>query len=341
MAHDDRFDDLVASLAGFHRSWLIYLGLELGLFSTIRTAGAAGITPSELAAATETRPEAVTAWSWAADAHDLVVLEDDRLTIDDDVAAILLDDQRAEYLGGQFVHAVVASMDWDGLAAFFRTGRPIESRPARYRGAIERLTRQDIAVFFQEVLAAVPQLAAELARGGRVVDVHSGGGRWLVAMARRFPRLELVGVEFEADSVERARATIADEGLTDRIEIRHGKATDPGRTGEYDLAYFQYALHQLPDAAKVLAAAWAALRPGGRILVLDWPLPSGPDEFRTRHGEIIAGVQLDELYQGTALATREQFLAWFSDGGLPAPLVIDLPSGAAAFVAERPAERPA
>jgi SAM-dependent methyltransferase len=335
MGHDDRFDDLVASLAGFHRSWLVYLGLELGLFERIRAAGPDGITPADGAATTETQPEAVEAWSWASDAHDLAVLEDGRLTIDADVAEILLDDQRAEFLGGQFIHAVVASMDWGGMEDFFRTGQPLASRPDRYRAAIERLTRQDIAVFFQEVLAALPQLAAELARGGRVVDVHSGGGRWLVAMARRFPKLELVGVEFEADSVARARAAVAAEGLEDRIEIRQAKATDPGKVGEYDLAYFQYALHQLDDAPRVLAAAWAALRPGGRILVLDWPLPSGPDEFRTRHGEIIAGVQLDELYQGTALATPEQFHAWFADAGLPAPNRIDLPSGASVFVAER------
>ena len=175
--------------------------------------------------------------------------------------------------------------------------------------AIETLTRQDIAVFFQEVLAALPQLASDLSRGGRVVDVHCGGGRWLVAMARRFPALELVGVEFEADSVERARAAVAKEGLSDRIDIRQAKATEPGKVGDYDLAYFQYALHQLNDAPQVLGAAWAALRPGGRLLVLDWPLPSGADEFRTRHGEIIAGVQLDELYQGTALASRERFLS--------------------------------
>ncbi|HEV8696433.1 MAG TPA: class I SAM-dependent methyltransferase [Candidatus Limnocylindrales bacterium] len=335
MGHDDRFDDLVASLAGFHRSWLIYLGIELGLFARIRAAGPDGITPADLAAATETEGEAVAAWSWASDAHDLAVLEDGRLTIDDDVAEILLDDERAEFLGGQFIHAVVASMDWGGMEEFFRTGRPLASRPDRYRAAIERLTRQDIAVFFQEVLAALPQLAADLARGGRVVDVHCGGGRWLVAMARRFPALQLVGVEYEEDSVARARASVAGQGLADRIEIRHGKATDPGKAGEYDLAYFQYALHQLRDAPKVLAAAWAALRPGGRILVLDWPLPSGPDEFRTRHGEIIAGVQLDELYQGTALATRQQFLAWFADAGLPAPNTIDLPSGASVFFAER------
>ncbi|HUP53942.1 MAG TPA: hypothetical protein VM408_00420, partial [Methylomirabilota bacterium] len=106
---------------------------------------------------------------------------------------------------------------------------------------------------------------------------------------------------------------------------------------DYDLAYFQYALHQLDDAPQVLRAAWAALRTGGRVLVLDWPLPSNADELRTRHGEVIAGVQLDELYQGTALASREQFLAWFAEAGLPEPTTIDLPSGAALFVAERPA----
>jgi predicted O-methyltransferase YrrM len=155
-------------------------------------------------------------------------------------------------------------------------------------------------------------------------------------MARRFSALELVGIEFEADSVARARATVAHEGLSDRIDIRQAKATQPGSTSEYDLAYFQYALHQLDDAPQVLRAAWSALRPGGRLLVLDWPLPSGPEEFRTRHGEIIAGVQLDELFQGTALASRERFLGWFDEAGLPTPSSIDLPSGAALFLAERP-----
>ena len=248
---------------------------------------------------------------------------------------ILLDELRSEYLGGQFMHATIASLDWGGMADFFRTGEPMRDRPDRYRVAIERLTAQDIAVFFQEALSELPQLVADLSRGGRVVDVHCGGGRWLIAMARRFPALELVGVEFEADSVARARAKVEAAGLTDRITIRQGGAKTPGQAGEYDLAYFQYALHQLDDAPEVLRRAWEALHPGGRLLVLDWPLPSEREEFRTRHGELIAGVQLDELYQGTALATREQFLAWFAEGGLPEPILIDLPSGASLFLAER------
>jgi ArsR family transcriptional regulator len=109
-----------------------------------------------------------------------------------------------------------------------------------------------------------------------------------------------------------------------------------GDGAEYDLAYLQYALHQLSDPPGALRAAWAAMRPGGRIVVLDWALPSTLDELRTRQGELIAGVQLDELFQGTALVTREQFVGWFAEAGLPAPTAIDLPSGASLFVAEHP-----
>jgi len=335
MAPDDRFDDLIASLGGFHRSWLVYLGIELRLLALVRDAGATGLTTAELAAQAGCQPRAIDAWAWAADAHDLVRLDDGRLSIDHEVAVVLLDEGRPEYLGGQFVHAAVASLDWGGMVEFFRSGRPIGTRPDRYRIAIERLTAQDIAVFFQEALAELPQLVAELSRGGRVVDVHCGGGRWLIAMARRFPALELVGVEFEHDSAERARANVAAAGLADRIEIREASVTKPSGSADYDLVYFQYALHQLADAPSVLRAAWASLRPGGRLLVLDWPLPSEPDEFRTRHGELIAGVQLDELYQGTALATRDQFLAWFDEAGLPGPTPLDLPSGASVFMVER------
>lgn len=336
MALDDRFDDLIASLGGFHRSWLVYLGIELGIFARLREAGESGLTVAALADDVACRTDAIETWAWAADAHDLATLDGDRLTVEPDVVAILLDEARPEFLGGQFVHAAVASLDWGGMAEFFRTGTPISARPDRYRVAIERLTTQDIAVFFQEALAALPQLVVDLMKGGRVVDVHCGGGRWLIAMARRFPALELFGVEFEQDSVVRARANVDEAGLADRIMIRQANATDPGRVGEFDLAYFQYALHQLSDAPTVLRAAWAALRIGGRLIVLDWPLPSGRDEFRTRHGELIAGVQLDELYQGTALATRDQFMAWFRAADLPLPAVIDLPSGASMFLVERP-----
>lgn len=335
MRLDDRFDEHIDTLSGFHRTWLVYLGVELGLFAQLRAAGRQGLQPAELAGQSGCELGPIEAWVAAADAHELAELQDGRLVLDEDTAVILLDEARPEFLGGQFVHSVIASLDWSGMLDFFRTGEPMRQRPDRYRQSIERLTVQDVAVFFQEALAELPQLVGYLANGGRVVDVHCGGGRWLIAMARRFPALQLVGIEFEPDSVARARANVVAAGLAERIEIRHGDVSELGAAGAFDLAYFQYALHQLPDPEQAIHLAWSALRPGGRLLVLDWSLPSTLDEFRTRQGELIAGVQLDELYQGTTLATREAVRSWFDGAQLPAPAVIDLPSGATLFVVER------
>lgn len=333
MSVDDRFDELVVSLGGFYRTWFVYAGLELGLFTRLREAGAAGLPIDELARAAGVDPGPTARWAWGADVHDLVHIDGDRVTIPEDIASVLLDADRPAYLGGQYLLAAIGSLDYDGLADVFRTGRPLASRPDRYRVAIERLTVQDIGVFFQEVLGSMPQLIVDLRPGTRILDVHCGGGRWLIAMARRFPGTQLVGVEFEPDSVARARANVQAAGLSDRITIEEGDVASVGHPGDMQLAYFQYALHGLADAPASLRSAWEAVRPGGSLVVLDWYLPTDPDELRTRHAELIAGVQLDELVQGTRLATRAEALSWFTAAGIPGAQLLDLPSGASAIVA--------
>jgi len=332
---DDRFDELVSALSGFYRTWVVYLGLELGFFAALRRAGPDGLTAEQLAARTDCQPEPSRAWIRAAHAFDLVGVAGERAVVDEDVAIVLLDEDRPEYLGGQFLATIVASLDYERMTDFFRTGRPFADRPDRFRRAIERLTVQDIAVFFEEALALLPDLVAELVRGGRVVDLHCGGGRWLIAMARRFPELELLGVEFEPDSAARAVANVAAAGLERRIRIETSEIPTLGHAGEFDLAYFQYALHQLADPVGSLRAAWAALRPGGRLLVLDWCLPSTPDDDRTPLGELLWGIHLDELFMGSRLYPREGFVELFERAGLPVPELIDLPSGASLFVAAR------
>ncbi len=336
MRLDDRFEDLVASLGGFYRTWFVSVGLELGLPVGPAVRGPDGLTAADLAGQTGADADLVGRWAWGADAHELVEIDGDRIVLPDDVAAVLLDADRSEYLGGQFLHAAIGSLDFGSLSEVFRTGRPIPSRPDRYRVAIERLTVQDVAVFFQEVLGALPQLIADLAPGSTILDVHCGGGRWLIAMARRFPGTHLVGVEFEPDSVARARANVAEAGLADRIAVDQGDVASVGHEGEVTLAYFQYALHLLGDAAAALRSAWAAVRPGGWLVALDWYLPTDPEELRSRHGELIAGVQLDEIVQGTRLVTRSEALGWFEAAGLPMPELLDLPSGASAIVVQRP-----
>jgi SAM-dependent methyltransferase len=337
MSIDDRFDELAASLGGFYRTWAVYLGLELGLFARLRDAGTDGLTPAELAAASECQTAPVEVWIRLAHSVDLVEFDGRRARPIDDVITVLLADERPEYLGGQFVSTVVSSLDYDRMAEYFRTGRSIPERPPRFHRAIEAVTAQDIAVFFQEALAELPDLAASLAGGGRVLDVACGGGRWLIAVARRFPATSLVGVEFEPDSVGRAMRHVSQAGLGERIVIEN---RDPGELPygpEFDLVYFQDALHELPDPVAALRSAWATVRPGGRLLVLDWCLPATVEESRSLHGAMLWGIQLDELYQGTEMWDHAGYLALFAEAGTPLPSVIDLPSGATLFLVVRPA----
>ena len=336
MSSDETYEALISDLGGFYRTWLVYLGVELGFFRALRAGGDAGLTAGDLALRTSTHPRAVETWAWAADAHGLVQTDHGSLHLDRDTAAVLLDEQRSDFLGGQFVHSVVATLDWDRMVDYFRTGVPISTRPDRYRVAIEQVTRQDIAVFFTEGLAALPNLVSRLVGGGRALDVHCGSGRWLVAMAQRFAALHLVGIEAESDSVARARQLVEDAGLTDRIRIEPVARDAVTRPGRFDLVYYQYALHGLPDPSASLAASWAALDSGGSLLVLDWLLPTDPDEMRTIQGELIAGVHLDEVFMGAGLRDVGAYRHWFSEGGLPEPQVIDLPSGATLFVLARP-----
>ena len=336
MGQTDRFEDLAAGVGGFYRSWVVYLGLELGLFARIRSAGGDGVTAAELASGAGCRAEPVAAWVRAAHAGELIDLREGRATVPDDVAAILLDDTHPEYLGGQFVVAVVSSLDYAGLADFFRNGPPIAERPPRFHRAIEAVTVQDIAVFFQEGLASLPDLAAALLRGGRVLDVACGGGRWLIAIARRFPGTTLVGVEFEPDSVERARDHVRDAGLGDRVRIDAGGTAGMPYRGEFDLVYLQDALHELPEPALSLGSAWAAVAPGGRLVVLEWCLPDDPPDAPSIHAELLWGIQIDELYQGTRMYTHAGYAALFTEAGVPAPAVVDLLSGATLFVVRKP-----
>jgi SAM-dependent methyltransferase len=341
---DERFDELIESLVGFYRSWFLALGVELELVRPVSGTGARGITADELAQTAGIHPPAADLWLRGAYAHRIVELASDsqpgfaeplRFAIDPALAQILLDEESSYYLGGQFVRSVDSTLDYADLAEYFRTGRTIARRAPRYHRAIERVTVQDITLFLEEGLPRLEGVSRRLDAGARVLDVACGGGRWLLAMAERYSTSRFVGVEFEPDSVSRAEKHVADSGLGGRIEI---VALDPAAMtyrDEFDLAYCQDALHELPDPAGALRAAWSALHEGGNLVVFDWCIPSRVEDYRTALGELAWGVQIDELYQGTRLMTREGFDALFAEAGLPRAQHVELEAGATLFVATK------
>jgi len=130
---------------------------------------------------------------------------------------------------------------------------------------------------------------------------------------------------------------VTDAGLDTRIRIEPRDPQAMPYDAEFDLVYFQDALHELPDPVGSLRSAWTAVRPGGRLVVLDWCLPSSLEDSRSLEAELLWGIQVDELFQGTTMYTREGFLEIFAGASLPRPADVELLSGATLFTVERPA----
>jgi hypothetical protein len=71
--------------------------------------------------------------------------------------------------------------------------------------------------------------------------------------------------------------------------------------------------------------------------VLGWCLPERLEGFATLHGQLIAGVALDELFHGARLRTVAEHAQLFRSAGLPEPVAIPLPSDATLLLVRRDA----
>ena len=106
---------------------------------------------------------------------------------------------------------------------------------------------------------------------GRVLDLAGGPGAYAILMAQANPQSTYVTVDLPAISAE-AAGYVAQFGLAGRIECRAGDYhADEYEAAAYDVVTIFGALHQESPAqiVDILKRAHRALRPGGRIFVLD------------------------------------------------------------------------
>jgi ubiquinone/menaquinone biosynthesis C-methylase UbiE len=112
---------------------------------------------------------------------------------------------------------------------------------------------------------------------GRVVDVGCGTGNLLPLLIGAAPRIDgYVGVDLSLEMLRVAcgKASSAAGIQTGFVAADVGKL--PLHDGSFDTAVSASALHYWDDVAAGLAEIRRVLRPGGRLLLLDWlrdPLP--------------------------------------------------------------------
>ncbi len=104
---------------------------------------------------------------------------------------------------------------------------------------------------------------------GRVLDLATGSGDLALTIARKLPQAEIIGADFCAEMLEKARA----KGLTKTV-VADALAL-PFAEASFDVVTVAFGLRNMADWGAALRETARVLRPRGHLLVLDFSLPAG------------------------------------------------------------------
>jgi ArsR family transcriptional regulator len=137
--------------------------------------------------------------------------------------------------------------------------------------------------------------------GLRVADVGTGTGILAAELARL--GLRVIAIDNSARMLDAARAKLAAEGQAG-VELRRGEASAlPLADGEVDAALAHMVLHYLPSPADAVREMARAVRPGGRVVLVDFVRHSH-EWMRQELGVAWLGFESDEIE------------AWCAEAGL-------------------------
>ena len=120
-----------------------------------------------------------------------------------------------------------------------------------------------------------------------VVDFGTGTGRMLALFAPRARRVEGIDLSHQMLTVARSNLEAAHVA---NASVRHGDATSaPYADHTAHLVIIHQVLHFLDDPARALAEAARVLKPGGRLIVVDFA-PHTLEHLRTEHAHRHLGV---------------------------------------------------
>jgi demethylmenaquinone methyltransferase / 2-methoxy-6-polyprenyl-1,4-benzoquinol methylase len=110
----------------------------------------------------------------------------------------------------------------------------------------------------------------------RALDVASGTAAVAIELALAEPGRTVVGVDQSPEMLAAGRARVERRGLSDRIELREGRAeTLPFGDAEFDALTFTYLLRYVDDVPATLRELVRVVRPGGTVAMLEFGLPRG------------------------------------------------------------------
>ncbi len=131
-----------------------------------------------------------------------------------------------------------------------------------------------------------------LAPDAIVADLGAGTGYFSVRFARRVPRGRVLANDIEPDMVRYLGERATKEGLDNVVPVL-GRPDDPALPEAVDVAFMCDVYHHLEDRLAYFQAVAARLRPGGRVVIVDFKkdapddVPGPPPAMRVAQSQVI------------------------------------------------------
>jgi (2Fe-2S) ferredoxin/predicted O-methyltransferase YrrM len=322
-------DDFQQAVRDFQPSRVLLTAIELDVFTAVGPGSNAG----DIATKLGTDPRATGMLLDALVALE-VLRKQDGIYSNTPLAERYLASGARDDARAALMHSVHLWPRWSTLTDCVREGTSMTYREMAERG--DEWTTAFIAAMHRNAQARAPLVvrAAGIHGARRMLDVGGGSGAYAIAFARANPDLH---VEiFDLPTVlPIAQGHIDEAVLSDRITTRPGdlRSDDLGR--DFDLILLSAICHMLGPAANenLLGRCFAALSPGGRVLIQDFIL--GPDRASPRSAALFALNMLVGTPEGSTYTSAE-YQSWLSHVGFADVQHIGLPGPTGLMLGRHP-----
>ncbi|MBS0237239.1 MAG: class I SAM-dependent methyltransferase [Proteobacteria bacterium] len=259
--------DLGAAFSGV----LVNVGRKLGLYQAMLDLGTC--TTAELAEKTGVRERYVREWLANQVAGGYVAYDPENQTysLPPAQAMVLANDQSPIFMVPAFEVASSFWLDEDLIVETFRSGEGLGWHAHNHRlfcGTESFFRTGYRAHLVNDWLPALDGIIGRLQSGARVADIGCGHGASTIMMAQAFPKSSFLGVDYHDASIVTARKRAIEEGVATNIAFEVMTATEfHGR--DFDLICFMDCLHDLGDPVGALASCRRALKPDGKVLLVE------------------------------------------------------------------------
>jgi 2-polyprenyl-3-methyl-5-hydroxy-6-metoxy-1,4-benzoquinol methylase len=269
-------------MAGAMTAGMVHVGVKTGLFRAMADRGA--MTAEAVTKSSKLQPRYVEEWLKGMVASGYLAYDAaaQTYTLSEEHAYFLASDETDHFVGGLFAMVppllrvapqVVKAFSEGGGVQFEHFGPDCVS-------ALDLINRGQYETRFADYwLKSLPDAAARLAAGGRALDVGCGSGAVCGALAKAFPKAEIIGIDPDEASIGKAREHFP------KGKFLAVTTSNMSRGEGFDLITLCDVLHDLAEPLKTLKEIRSLLKPDGTFFIVE---PKAADKLEENRNPVAA-----------------------------------------------------